>query len=185
MKRPKWFYFLDVEASAIDGYPIEVGWAVIPARFDDNPYNLIQSDAFLIRPPQAWVDSETYPWDPRAEALHGISMNDLMSQGLPISECCQVLEAALANKAVWCDSKVADRDWLEILFAEHTGSMGIPIRLRYWDKLFHQYWDDHAPPMQAAREALQLLPTYHRARLDAIRCAIVFSAAWKAAGFNI
>jgi len=107
MKRPENFYFLDVEASAFDGYPIEVGWAVVPARFEDDPNSHIQSDAFLIRPTQAGVDSETYPWDPRAEALHGISMNDLMTKGLPISECCQVLEAALANKAVWCDSNRA------------------------------------------------------------------------------
>jgi hypothetical protein len=184
MKRPKRFFFLDIEASAIDGYPIEVGWAILPACFDGDPSDLIQSDAVLIRPPQAWIDNEAYPWDPQAEALHGISLGDLMSKGLPISECCQTLEGALAEKAVWCNSKTADRDWLEILFAEHTNSMRMPIRLRYWEDLFHQYWEDHEPPMQAVREALRSLPTYHRARLDAIRCALVFSAAWEAAGYN-
>ena len=177
------FAFLDIEASALSGYPIEVGWALLPARFDD-PVEAIESDGFLIRSPTTWLENPNFSWDPKAEALHGIKPEDLVAGGIPVSEACRILEATLGDRTVWCDSRSADRAWLEILFAEHTGTLHMPLKLRYWGELLGRYWESSSPAIQEAERAMRKLPKHHRARLDAIRLALVFAEAWKAEGRN-
>ena len=58
--------FYDCEASGIEGFPIEVGWALVV-----RPTRSIHSEAHLIRPAPSWDVQGA--WDPKAEALHGIT----------------------------------------------------------------------------------------------------------------
>ncbi len=177
------FAFLDIEASSLSGYPIEIGWSLLPARFDD-PVEAIESDGFLIRPPNAWLDNPDYFWDPKAEALHGIKPEDLVAGGISVAEACRILEAALGDRIVWCDSRSADRAWLEILFAENTGTLHVPLKMRYWGCLFGRFWTQSSPAILAAEEAGRGLAICHRGRLDAVRLALIFAAAWRAEGRN-
>ena len=68
--------FYDCEASCIGGLPIEIGWAFI-----DTSTGEIQSESHLVKPPLHW---DMQPgWDPDAEKLHGISLEQLHAQGRP------------------------------------------------------------------------------------------------------
>src|SRR5690606_41951734 len=60
--------FLDFEASSLSerSYAIEVGWVFADGREEDH----------LIRAAPEWTD-----WDPSAEAIHGISRNELLERG--------------------------------------------------------------------------------------------------------
>ena len=68
--------FYDCEASCIGGLPIEIGWAFI-----DTSRGGIQSESHLVRPPLHWDMKPV--WDPDAEKLHGISLEQLLAQGRP------------------------------------------------------------------------------------------------------
>jgi len=61
--------FIDFEAASLSrhGYPIEVAWI-----FEDG-----NSETFLIKPIAKWTD-----WDPAAEAIHGISREQLAREGV-------------------------------------------------------------------------------------------------------
>jgi hypothetical protein len=62
--------FYDFEASALDGCPIEIGWA----WFDGTS---VRAESHLILPDPIWQIESS--WDNRAQELHGIG-------ALPISE---------------------------------------------------------------------------------------------------
>jgi len=177
------FIFCDVEASGFAGIPVEIGWSILPARFERSE-DAIRSDGFLVRPSNRWLVDSTIEWNPRAEALHGIARSTLLAEGLPIAECIEILIREWGGRTVWCDSRNADRGWLEVLFAEPSGVMGLPFHLKYWEGLFTTYWTENSRPIMAAREALAALPVHHRARLDAVRLALAFAAAWQADGRN-
>ena len=69
--------FYDCEASCIGGLPIEIGWA-----FVDVPTGEIQSESHLVKPPLHW-DMQPV-WDPDAEKLHGISLEQLLAAVRPL-----------------------------------------------------------------------------------------------------
>lgn len=62
--------FYDCEASDMEGYPIEIGWA-----FTDAATGVVVSESHLIKPPGDWPFEES--WDPAAERLHGITLAQL------------------------------------------------------------------------------------------------------------
>jgi hypothetical protein len=65
--------FYDCEASCIGGLPIEIGWAFI-----DTSTGEIQSESHLVKPSLHWDIQPV--WDPDAEKLHGISLEQLHAQ---------------------------------------------------------------------------------------------------------
>lgn len=75
---------LDIEASGFGASsdPIEVGHVLADGR----------SRCTLIRPREGWTH-----WDPRAEALHGISRETLLRHGRPVAEVARTLNADLAR----------------------------------------------------------------------------------------
>lgn len=177
------FTFIDVEASGWNGVPVEVGWATLPANFS-TPEAAVRSDGFLVRPAGRWLADPTIEWNPSAERLHGINRETLMAEGLAVERCLEILSTELAGRAVWCDSRGLDQAWLEVLWAEPAGVMGLPFRVGHWSDLFGRYWSEHSAPVLAARRVLTELPVHHRARLDAVRLALAFAAAWSADGRN-
>jgi hypothetical protein len=89
--------FIDFEASSLnkDSYPVEVAWV-----FEDG-----RSRSFLIRPAPGWTD-----WSAEAEAIHGISRDQLDRDGVEVSiivdercrpsptwTCVQALHHGMAN----------------------------------------------------------------------------------------
>ncbi len=97
---------LDFEASGLgaQSYPIEVAWC--DAVTGDQ-------DTFLISPDtvQGWTD-----WDTAAEGIHGITRQQLLTEGVGAGAACWRLNRALEGKTVYCDAIEFDHFWLRRLF---------------------------------------------------------------------
>lgn len=101
--------FIDFEASSLGrrGYPIEVAWV-----FEDG-----NSESFLILPIEKWMD-----WDPAAEAIHGISREQLAVEGVPVEIVATRLVDALQGHDVFASAPSWDGKWLSALLR----SAGLP-----------------------------------------------------------
>lgn len=104
------FLFIDIEASSLEtgGFPIELGWS------DQNG----RGDAYLVKPPPEWTK-----WSKKAEALHGISRERLMGEGLAPAVVAKRFSGIVDGAIVVADAPAFDRVWLSMIF---EGS-GIPI----------------------------------------------------------
>jgi hypothetical protein len=105
--------FYDCEASCIGGLPIEIGWASI-----DTSRGEIQSESHLVRPPLHW-DMQPV-WDPDAEKLHGISLEQLLAQGRPPFEVARRMNEVLAGRKLFSDGP-ADDDTSRTIGEEISG----------------------------------------------------------------
>lgn len=94
--------FIDFEASSLGrhGYPIEVAWV-----FEDGC-----SDSFLISPIETWTD-----WDPAAQAIHGISREQLATEGRATEEVASRLVDALHGHRIFASAPSWDGKWLSLL----------------------------------------------------------------------
>jgi len=94
---------LDIEASGFGShsYPIEVGVAMDDGR----------KFCALVRPKPEWTH-----WDARAEAVHGVSRDTLVSHGRPPQEVAGALNELLRGRTAYSDGWVVDQPWLERLF---------------------------------------------------------------------
>jgi DNA polymerase III epsilon subunit-like protein len=102
--------FIDLEAAGLgsNGYPTELGWAVV---HDDGS---IISDSSLIRPTARWT-TYTNAWSAASERLTGISREMLDRGGLrPIDVMRQFL-AAVEGCELFSDEPDFDRHWLGML----------------------------------------------------------------------
>jgi hypothetical protein len=101
--------FIDFEASSLSrrGYPIEVAWVLE----DGN------SETFLILPTEKWTE-----WDPAAEAIHGISRDQLAKEGVATDIVARTLVGALAGHEVFASAPSWDGKWLSALLR----SAGLP-----------------------------------------------------------
>jgi hypothetical protein len=159
--------FLDFEASSLgrDSYPIEVGWAGEDGR----------DETHLIRPAPDWTD-----WDPRAEAVHGLSRAQLLAQGEPHEAVARRTLEALASHDVFVSAPSWDGKWMSVLLR----GAGLPrhaLRLKNADDAHHQAAAeilgggvpaDEIPLLAVAllaeaRARLQCGPPRHRALADA------------------
>ncbi|MGO8739736.1 3'-5' exonuclease [Rhodoblastus sp.] len=100
--------FVDCEASDLDGYVIEVGWAVAP------PGGEIIGTAHLVRPAPDWQIKDA--WSRKAERLHGISLAELFAHGEPAQAVASEMNRQLAGLELYSDEPAYDRRWLEQLF---------------------------------------------------------------------
>lgn len=94
---------LDIEASDIhpQSYPIEIGVS-LPSG---NGY------CSLIKPPPEWSH-----WSDEAEAVHGISRQEICEHGKSVSEVAHALNRYLNGKTVYSDCWVLDQPWMIRLF---------------------------------------------------------------------
>ena len=95
--------FLDFEASSLDlicGYPIEVGVCL-----EDGSLH-----SWLIRPAPLWND-----WSDSAEAIHGISRQQLLDEGIEVRKVAKNLNDCLSGN-VYSDAWTFDSFWLHRLF---------------------------------------------------------------------
>jgi len=94
--------FLDFEASSLgkEGYPIEVGWVFASG----------EEESHLIRPAPSWTD-----WDVKAGRIHGISREQLRSEGAPIEDVAQRMVSVLTAKKLYATAPSWDGKWLSKL----------------------------------------------------------------------
>jgi hypothetical protein len=112
--------FIDFEASSLGktSYPIEAGWV-----FEDG-----RSENMLIRPPPEWTD-----WDPRSEAIHGISRARLLAEGMPVEAAAHRLLSELGDHLVYASAPSWDGKWLSQLLR----GAGLPrhaLRLKHTEE---------------------------------------------------
>lgn len=106
------FVFADIEASSlINGYPIEIGWAW---REGDK----VECASILIAPPEKWRSE--YMWDPIAEAVHGLSREDVCTLGDAPQHACYTLNTAFDGKDLVFDTggNGTDVAWMKMLYGE-------------------------------------------------------------------
>lgn len=116
--------FLDFEASSLAkaGYPIEIAWV-----FEDGT-----AETHLLRPLPAWTD-----WDPRAEAVHHISREQLLTEGEPVDAIVHLMLERLAGHALYASSPSWDGKWLSLLLRA-GGQPRHALRLRDTDEAQHE-----------------------------------------------
>ena len=114
--------FYDVEASGLNAhsFPIEVGWSEMLAN------GQLVARSVLIRPPIAWQE-RIGAWDPAAQEIHGISLDQLRDEGLPPREVTTLLNEALFDRTLHSDSPEFDGRWMEELFYEAGAVMDFTL----------------------------------------------------------
>lgn len=100
---------IDVEASALDnGYPIEIGLA------RHNPLSgRISQEAKVIRH-DPWL--ENGHWSKEAEAIHGITREEIYDTGRPLDEVCSWLNDTLGPRSIVHVGDMKDKMWLSQTF---------------------------------------------------------------------
>lgn len=154
--------FIDLEASGLNAqsWPIEVGWC----------FPGVAPKAHLVRPSSNWIDAA---WDPRAEALHGISRSELDAGGVQPAELCRLLNDELSLCTVYSDAPDWDGFWLYRLF----GAAGRKQRFELRD--FREAFDGVPDAAMDAhkRAAMQLAPHTHRAAPDVLHMRTLYELA--------
>lgn len=144
-------FIIDVEASGFGrgSYPIEIGFV----RPDGT------TDARLIRPEPDWTH-----WSEDAEAVHGITREQLLQDGLCAADVADWLNAELKGLTVYSDSWGFDSSWIALLFDQTRRLQR--FRVETLNKLLNErQLADWAKLKQVASQELQLVR--HRAAEDA------------------
>lgn len=147
---------LDLEASGLGrgSWPIEVGLAWV----EDGE---IKTWSSLIRPEPDWhMDA----WDPVAEEIHGISLEELRAAP-SASSVAQDLLARLAGRPVYSDAPEFDGRWLRRLLDAAPDVAG--VRVLDYDTAVVGLCGEHGANW--AYEYLSRTRTPHRAGPDAAR----------------
>jgi len=117
---------IDFEASCLPedhfSYPIQVSLTTL-----EGP-----SRSWLIKPSAKW---QFWDWCDEAEALHGISREQLRREGLPVGQVLAELAAQAAGYTVYARSDL-DAYWLETL--AEAANRPVPFPIRYLGDLFAQ-----------------------------------------------
>lgn len=94
--------FLDFEASSLgrQGYPIEVAWVFASG----------EEESHLIRPAASWTD-----WDAKAGRIHGISREQLKSEGTPLEDVAQRMVSVLTGRSLYATAPSWDGKWMSKL----------------------------------------------------------------------
>jgi len=96
---------LDIEASGIhaESYPIEIGISLPDGK----------TWCSLIKPAESWTF-----WSKEAEDIHGISYDELMTNGKSPTEVAGKLNGLLKSSTAYSDCWVLDQPWLTTLFQQ-------------------------------------------------------------------
>jgi hypothetical protein len=164
--------FIDVEASGLQvgSYPVEVGWS--------SPE--LVSEGFLVSPAPDWGLDD---WSRTAELVHGISLEDCVTQGLPVQEAAVRLNLALNGRLLYSDAPDYDGYWLRRLYKaaamQPTFSLKLlPLEPLLRDTLRARGHGDWWPDIEdLSRHVHTRHPRTHRAEADARHMAAMYRSA--------
>ena len=144
--------FIDLEASGLGAksWPVEVGWA----------FETGEPVAMLVRPDETWSDDA---WDPKAEALHGLSRDRLEREGRAPQDICEAMNAAFGDVEVYSDAPDWDGFWLFRLYS--AAGVKQSFLLNDYGRLMRPLTAGREPAL--LQRALRLAPPSHRAGPDA------------------
>ncbi|MBU3069972.1 hypothetical protein KOI40_09065 [Aestuariicella sp. G3-2] len=157
---------IDVEATGFHphSYPIEVGIATSDG----------QRYSSLIKPYPNWEY-----WSEEAEAVHGISRQDLEKYGKPGKVVAEDLNRLLQNQTVYSDGWVVDKPWLIKLFDRARTPMNFwvsPLEMILTEQMM-ACWSD--AKLNVAKD---FDGQRHRASTDALFIQKTFDCAAELAG---
>lgn len=154
--------FLDFEASSLasGSYPIEVAWG----SSEDSIESHLISPAGIA----TWTD-----WSGAAQQLHGLTREQLFSEGQPPIWVARRMNEQLAGQIVYTDNPDYDGFWLEQLFKRSAGLTPV-FRLAHVDDLLIDLIctdiADHARALDVLRTmkrmTRQSVAGQHRAAID-------------------
>jgi len=151
---------IDFEASCLPrhgrSFPIEVGIATTA-----------MSRSWLIRPADAWLD---WGWTAEAQALHGLTRDRVLREGLPAAQVLAELTQAVGNCRLVSDSSL-DQYWLDRL-AEAAG-FHPAFHIDHAGSLFDEAGTSSATVAAAIARADAQVSARHRAGADALWLAHV------------
>lgn len=163
--------FYDCEASDVEGYPIEIGWA-----FVDPETGAIVSESHLIEPAEDWPIKES--WDRAAERLHGITLSRLRTDGRPVSDVARRMNETLSGRELFSDAP-QDETWLRLLFDAAGLEPTFIVRKTDARILISERAADRGlnEAVYARAKALvaELAPRRHRAEADARHLAVLWN----------
>jgi hypothetical protein len=159
--------FYDIEASGLDGFPIEIGWARA-----DLASGTILSEGHLIRPPSDWDVRGT--WDPSAATRHRITLDELWRAGQPVLEIARRMNETLRDSELFADSPF-DEAWLRQLFDAAGIDAEFSVRRTDPAVLIGALAGDRATYAEARRKALRIAAPNHRAEADARHWAVLWA----------
>jgi hypothetical protein len=147
--------FLDFEASSLSkqSYPIEVGWVL-----EDGT-----GEGYLIRPASTWTE-----WDDSAQAIHGITQEQLERDGTAHDAVCARLVEVFEGNTVYASAPSWDGHWLSMLLRA-AGRPRHLLRLKDSQQAFDAAAGGSADRIADARKAVAGRPVAHRAVDDARR----------------
>jgi hypothetical protein len=154
---------LDFEASGLGdkGFPIELGIVAVTSG---------QSWEWLIRPTDGWLSRDA--WEPEAQVVHGLSLDDLQRDGLTVQQVAAELCAVVMGKRLYSDCTAKDGKWLSELYdAAGTDLSGRAV-LEDFEKFAWQLAGSSGRRpdiayVKAETEAWTKFPITHRALADA------------------
>lgn len=159
--------FIDVEASSLhNGYPIEIGWAIVRDLE-------VTTESCLIRPTEKWL-SQDWRWSSDAQAVHKIVLHDLINLGKPVWEVKARMTSLFAGKVLFSDAAGFDFNWItELYHAEAPVGPAIPFKLADISVAFAGADTDERKYDREARKRDRYLPE-HRAADDALNHALMW-----------
>ena len=159
-------FCIDIEASGLDpaSYPIEIALVDVMTS---------EVRSWLIRPTERWLGLGV--WQTSAEALHGLSLDRLMIEGLPVEIVAEQLTRTVQGRCVLSDHLDSDRKWLHDLY-HAVGIATLPFLLQNFYVFAKQVASAAGRRFEVAftkveAEAWQRFPIPHRAEPDAKRNA--------------
>jgi hypothetical protein len=161
--------FYDCEASGLEGFVIEIGWAFTPPGGGK-----IVSAGYLVRPAPDWeIDAS---WDPNAEALHGVSLDHLLKHGRPAWEVARTMNRALAGRELFSDSP-KDELWTRQIFDEAGVDPTFTLRRMDANVLLERAIADRGFDLARYRRVKEEAERHrrHRAKAD----ALVWATLWR------
>jgi hypothetical protein len=159
--------FYDVEASSLDGFPIEIGWA----RADPASATIL-SEGHLIRPPTAWDVRGT--WDSFVASRHGIVLDELWRAGRPVLEIARRMNETLRSSELFADSPF-DEPRLQQFFDAAGIDAEFSLLRTHPAVLIADFTGDGAAYTKAKRRALRIAPPKHRAEAAARHWAVLWA----------
>lgn len=157
--------FIDIEASGLmaGAFPVEVAWLSAGGIGE-----------VLVSPSGIWDETR---WDPDAEAMHGLTLNEVKRRGRHPRVAAASLEAALSGRLVFSDSPVHDAAWADML--HQAGGVARSYRIETVGRLLGYVGIGAARAYVLFNAARKTHPPRGRARNGVAHLSAVFEAALK------
>lgn len=155
--------FIDVEASGLmqGSFPVEAAWMASG-----------ELGEVLISPSGCWDESR---WDGDAEAMHGLTLNEVKRRGRHPRIAAAALEKAFRDRLVFSDSPVHDTAWADMI--HEAGGVPRSYRIETVGRLLGHLGIRATRAYEIFSAVRETHPPRGRARDGVVHLSAVFEAA--------